>query len=273
MSKTAIVTAASRGIGRSIAKRLAEDGFAIVVSFASNAHAAKETVAEITDSGGQAVAIQADVTKEDDVKRLFESSLKEFGQIDVVVNSAGIMPLSPIARGDVETFDETIRINLRGTFLVFAQAALHINEGGRIIAFSSTSLKKNSPSYGAYIASKAGVEGLVRVLANEVRGRQVTVNAVDLGPVPTELSLEDNSDEETAQLSRLASLEYLGEPHDIARIVSFLAGPEGSWVTGQVIPVKEGVHDRSEALGAAVGHATISSSGAANEPLVHTRTL
>jgi 3-oxoacyl-[acyl-carrier protein] reductase len=249
MSKTAIVTGESRGIGRLIAKRLAEDGFAVVVNFESSALDAKETTAEITEKGGRAIAIQADVTKEDDVKRLFEGSLKEFGRIDIVVNNVGIMHLSPIAHGDVEAFDETIRINLRTTFMVFAQAALHINEGGRIIAFSSSALRKNPPSYGAYVASRAGVEGLVRVLANEVRERRVTVNAIALGPVATELSFEGKREEEIAQLGKFEALEYLGEQNDIAHVVSFLAGPEGEWVSGQVIPVTEGAHDRSAAVG------------------------
>jgi len=264
MSKTAIVAGESRGIGRSIAKRLAEDGFAVVVNFAAGALDAKETVAEIKESGGQAVAIQADVTQEDDVKRLFESSLKEFGRIDVVVNNVGIMHLSPVARGDVETFDETVRINLRGTFLVFAQAASHISEGGRIIAFSSCALGENSPSYGAYVASKAGVEGLVRVLANEIRGHRVTVNAVALGPVATELSVTGVRVEEIAQLGKFAALEYLGEQNDITHIVSFLAGPEGEWVNGQVIPVSEGAHDRSAAVGSGGEHVTVSHRSAAD---------
>jgi 3-oxoacyl-[acyl-carrier protein] reductase len=258
MSKTAIVTGESRGIGRLIAKRLAGDGFAVVVNFESSALDAKETAAEITESGGRAVAIQADVTKEDDVRRLFESSLKEFGRIDVVVNNVGIMHLSPIAHGDVETFDETIRINLRTTFLVFAQAALHISEGGRIIVFSSSVLAKNPPLYGAYIASKAGVEGLVRVLANEVRGHRVTVNAIALGPVATQLSFEGKREEELAQLGKLASHEYLGEENEIAHVVSFLAGPEGEWVNGQVIPVREGAHDRSATVGVGGEPVTVS---------------
>ena len=270
MSKTAIVTKASQGIGRSIAKRLAEDGFAVVVNFANGAHKAKETVAEITEAGGQAVAIQADVSKEDDVKRLFESSLKAFGRIDVVVNNAGIMHQSLIARGDIESFDETIRINLRGTFLVFAQAAAHLSEGGRIVAFSSSALRKNSPSYGAYIASKAGVEGLVRVLANETRARQITVNAVALGPVPSQLSLEGKSREEIAQLRKLVPFEYLGDPNDIAHVVSFLAGPDGGWVNGQVIPVTNSPHNRNTAVRLGVGLVTISNPCMAHVPLVQT---
>jgi 3-oxoacyl-[acyl-carrier protein] reductase len=269
--KTAIVAGAARGIGCAIAKRLAADGFAVAVNFTRSVHDAQEVVAEITESGGRAVAIQADSSKEDDVKRLFENSLKEFGGVDVVVCSAGIMPLSPIARGDVETFDETIRINLRGTFLLFAQAASHISEGGRIIAFSSSALGNNLPSFGAYIASKAGVEGLVRVLANETRRRGIAVNAIGLGPVATELSLEGKSEEEIAQMSRLASLEYLGGPDDIARVVSFLAGPDGAWVNGQVIPVTEGLHDRSAATRFGARPVSVSGGSVAGGVPVQTR--
>src|SRR6202521_5382845 len=191
MRKTAIVTGASRGIGRTIALRLAADGFGVVVNYAGNAAKAEEVVNQITSSGGRGLAVQADVANPEDVKQLFEKTLKDFGQIDVVVNNAGIMPLSPIAKGDVETFDRVIATNLRGTFLVLAQAAQHISEGGRIIAFSSSVLAKAFPTYAAYIASKAGVEGLVHFRTNELRGRNITVNAVPPGPVGRDLFLKD----------------------------------------------------------------------------------
>jgi 3-oxoacyl-[acyl-carrier protein] reductase len=240
MRKTAIVTGASRGIGRTIALRLAADGFGVVVNFAGNTAKAEEVVNEITSAGGRALAIQADVANPEDVKQLFEKTLKAFGQIDVVVNNAGIMPLSPIAKGDVETFDKVIATNLRGTFLVLAQAAQHVAEGGRIIAFSSSVLAKSFPTYGPYIASKAGVEGLVHVLANELRGHKITVNAVAPGPVATELFLGDKTEEQIAQLSKLAPMERLGEPSDIASVVSFLAGPDGAWVNSQVLRANGG---------------------------------
>jgi 3-oxoacyl-[acyl-carrier protein] reductase len=240
MRKTAIVTGASRGIGRSIAKRLAADGFAVVVNYAGNTAKAEETVNEITTSGGRALAIQGDVANPEDVKQLFEKTLKAFGQIDVVVNNAGIMPLSPITKSDVDTFDKVIATNLRGTFLVLAQAAQHVAEGGRIIAFSSSVLAKNFPSYGPYIASKAGVEGLVHVLANELRGHKITVNAIAPGPVATELFLGDKSEEQIVQLSKLAPLERLGQPEDIASVVSFLAGPDGGWINAQVLRANGG---------------------------------
>ena len=238
--KVAIVTGASRGIGRTIALRLAADGFGVVVNYAGNAAKAEEVVNEIVGSGGQAIAIQADVANADAVQKLFEKTLKTFGQIDVVVNNAGILPLSPIAKGDIETFDKVIATNLRGTFLVMSQAAQHVAEGGRIIAFSSSVLAKSFPTYGPYIASKAGVEGLVRVLANELRGHKITVNAVAPGPVATELFLSDKTEEQIAQMSKMAPLERLGQPDDIAGVVSFLAGPDGGWINGQVVRANGG---------------------------------
>jgi 3-oxoacyl-[acyl-carrier protein] reductase len=240
MRKTAIVTGASRGIGRTIALRLAADGFGVVVNYAGNAAKAEEVVNEITSSGGRALAVQADVANPEDVKQLFEKTLKAFGQIDVVVNNAGIMPLSPISKGDVETFDKVIATNLRGTFLVLSQAAQHVVEGGRIIAFSSSVLAKNFPAYGPYIASKAGVEGLVHVLANELRGHKITVNAIAPGPVGTELFLDGKTEEQIKQISSMAPLERLGQPNDIAGVVSFLAGPDGGWVNAQVLRANGG---------------------------------
>src|ERR1700676_221104 len=240
MRKTAIVTGASRGIGRTIAQRLAADGFGVVVNYAGNAAKAEEVVNEITSAGGRALAIQADVANPEDVKQLFEKTIKAFGQIDVVVNNAGIMPLSPIAKGDVETFDKVIATNLRGTFLVLSQAAQHVAEGGRIIAFSSSVLAKSFPTYGPYIASKAGVEGLVHVLANALRGRNVTVNAVAPAPVAPELFLNTKPPVQIEQLSKLPPLERLGRPEDIANVVSFLAGPDGGWVNGQVLRINGG---------------------------------
>jgi 3-oxoacyl-[acyl-carrier protein] reductase len=240
MTKTALVTGASRGIGRAVAKRLAADGFAVIVNYAGDVVKAEETVQEIQAAGGQALAVKGDVANATDVNQLFEKTLQAFGRIDVVVNNAGIMPLSPIAKNDVELFGKVISINLRGTFLVLAQAAQHVSEGGRIIAFSSSVLAKSFPTYGAYIASKAGVEGLVHVLANELRGRQITVNAVAPGPTATELLLKDKSEEQLEQLRKLAPLERLGQPEDIAHVVSFLAGPDGGWVNAQILRANGG---------------------------------
>ena len=238
--KSAIVTGASRGIGRAVAIRLASDGFAVVANYAGNATKAEEVVAEIKAAGGQAFAVRADVANAADVERLFKEAVDTFGGINVIVNCAGIMPLSPIAGGDVELFDRVIATNLRGTFVVLGQAARQISAGGRIIAFSSSVIAKAFPTYGPYIASKAGVEGLVRVLANELRGRNITVNAVAPGPVATELFLTGKAEAQIEELSKLSPLQRLGQPEDIANVVSFLAGPCGGWVNGQVLRANGG---------------------------------
>jgi 3-oxoacyl-[acyl-carrier protein] reductase len=234
-TKSAIITGASGGIGGSIAKRLAKDGFAVVVNYAGKAAPAQSLVADIKAAGGQGIAAQADVAIAADVERLFKESMEAFGRPDVVVHCAGIMALFPIASGDVATFDKVIATNLRGTFLVLAQAAQHVPDGGRIMAFSSSVLAKSFPTYGAYIASKAGVEGMVHVLANELRGRNITVNAVAPGQVRTDLFMKGKSDALIDELTKMNPLERLGMPEDMANLVSFLAGPEGGWINSQVL--------------------------------------
>ena len=238
--KVAIVTGASGGIGQTIAQRLAQDGFAIVATYAGNAEKANRLVDEIEVAGGRASAVQTDVSQPEAVANLFEHTISTYGQLDVVVHCAGIMPLAPIAKGDVEMFDHVINTNLRSTFLIFSQAANHIAEGGRIIAFSSSVLAKSFPTYGAYIASKAGLEALVRVLANELGKRKVTVNAVAPGPVATPLFTKGKSQEEMDKIAQMAPLGRLGQPNDIAGVVSFLAGPDGAWVNAQVLRANGG---------------------------------
>lgn len=239
-SPVAIVTGGSRGIGRAISLRLAKDGFAVVVNYAGNESSATQAVREIADTGGKACAVQANVSVADDVERLYASAKREFGRVDVVVNSAGVMSVGQIAEGNVEAFDNMIATNLRGTYLMMAQAAQVLPDGGRFIAFSSSVLAKNFPGYGAYIASKAGVEGLVRVFANELRGRNVTVNAVAPGPVATEMFFHGKSQQLIDQIAKQAPMERLGEPDEIANVVSFLAGPEGRWINAQVLRVNGG---------------------------------
>jgi 3-oxoacyl-[acyl-carrier protein] reductase len=235
MKKVAIVTGASRGIGKAIAERLAKDGFAVVVNYASSAPEAEEVVSKIRAEGGEAIAIEADVSDAGQVEQLFAKTLDRFGSVDVVVQNAGVMSLSPIAKGDAATFDKVISVNLRGTFLVFAQAAQHISTGGRIIALSSSVLARSFPTYGPYIASKAGVEGLVHVLANELRGRNVTVNAVAPGQVSTDLFLKDKSAQQIAEFTKMNPLERIAQPSDISSVVSFLAGSDGGWINSQVL--------------------------------------
>lgn len=237
---TAVVTGASRGIGRAIALRLAADGFRVVVNYAGNAAKAQEVVDTIVAAGGQAMSVQADVSVAEDVQRLFATTQQAYGQISAVVHSAGVMTMTAIAPENIDAFDHVIQTNLRGAFLVLGQAAAHLQAGGRIVALSTSVIAKSFPQYGPYIAAKAGVEGLVRVLANELRGRNITVNAVAPGPVATELFFEGKSEEQITQLSKLAPLERLGQPEDIANVVAFLAGADGGWVNGQIVRANGG---------------------------------
>ena len=240
MAKIALVTGASGGIGRAVAKRLAADGFSVAVNYTGNAAKADEAAREIISAGGRAVTIKADMSDAGAVTQLFSRTLGEFGSLDVVVHCAGIMPLSPIAKGDVELFDKVIATNLRGTFLVFCEAAKHVADGGRIIAFSSSVVAKAFPTYGAYVASKAGGEGLVHVLANELGKRRVTVNAVAPGPVATELFTKGKSQEEMDKIAQMAPLGRIGQPDDITGVVSFLAGPDGAWINAQILRANGG---------------------------------
>ncbi len=240
MKKIAIITGASGGIGRAVAGRLAHDGFDTVIHYLGNDAKARETADIVSAAGAKALLIAGNVAEPTDVKELFAATMTSFGRVDVVVNCAGSLLLSPIAKGDIEQFDETIRSNLRGTFVVLAEAVRHLKEDGRIIAFSSSVIAKSAPGYGAYIAAKAGVEGLVSVLASELRGRKICVNAVAPGPVATELFLKGKSKEQIDAAAKAAPLERLGEPLDIAKAVSFLAGPDGAWVNGQILRVNGG---------------------------------
>ena len=238
--KVALVTGGSGGIGRSVSLRLAKDGFTVVLNYAGNAEKAEQVANEIKSADGQTLIIQADVSNEADVERMFTQIIDTFGRIDVVVHTAGIMPVSTIAETDLAVFDRVISTNLRGTLIVFKHSAKHVSEGGRIMAFSSSVIAKSFPTYGPYIASKAGVEGLMHVLTNELRGRNITVNAVAPGPIPTELFLKGKSEERIDEFRKMSPLERLGQPEDIAGVVSFLAGADGGWVNGQVVRANGG---------------------------------
>jgi len=238
--KTAIVTGGSRGIGRAAALRLASDGFAVVVNYGGNATRATEVVGEIKSAGGRALAVQADVAQPGDVERLFQEAERAFGPVGVVVNSAGVMKMLPLETSSAGDFDAIFATNVRGTFNVLQQAAKRVSDGGRVITFSTSVIALSLPNYGPYAASKAAVEVLTRTLANELRGRHISVNAVAPGPVGTELFLEGKSREQIERFARLAPLERLGTPDDIAGVVSFLAGPDGGWVNGQVLRVNGG---------------------------------
>jgi 3-oxoacyl-[acyl-carrier protein] reductase len=239
-ARAAIVTGASGGIGRAIAARLAADGWSVVVNYAGNAARAESVVADIRAAGGTAVAIKGDVADPADVTQLFDATQAAFGRLDAVIHSAGVMQLAPIASGSLAEFDRTIATNLRGAFLVLGEAAQRLTEGGRIVALSTSVIARNLPGYGPYIASKAGVEGLVHVLANELRGRGITVNAIAPGPVGTELFFNGKTEAQIAQMAALAPLGRIGTPEEIAAATAFLVGPDGGWVNSQVLRVNGG---------------------------------
>ncbi|MFC4729215.1 SDR family oxidoreductase [Coralloluteibacterium thermophilus] len=239
-SPVALVTGASRGIGRAIAERLADDGFLVIVNYATDAAAAEGVVAALHHRGAEAFPLRADVSDPAEVERLFGEIRERFGQLRVVVHNAGVMPLAPIAPESIEAFDRAVAVNLRSTFLMMGHAGTALGSGGRFIALSTSVLARNFPAYGPYIASKAGVEGLVRVFANELRGRGITVNAVAPGPVATELFFAGKTAEQIQHSAQLSPLERLGEPADVANAVAFLCGPDGGWVNAQVVRVNGG---------------------------------
>jgi len=239
-NKAAIVTGASRGIGKDIALRLAADGFAVAVGYAGNQAQADAVVAEIQAKGGTAIAIKGNVADVDDVTKLFSSTQETFGRLDAVVSNAGIMDLAPITTDNVAALDRMMTTNVRGTFLVLAKAAEVLGDGGRIVALSTSVIAKATPGYGPYVASKSAVEGLVHVLANELRGCNITVNAVAPGPVATELFFNGKTEEQITMLAKMSPMERLGQPVDIANAVSFLVGKDGGWVNSQVVRVNGG---------------------------------
>lgn len=239
-NKLALITGASRGIGRAIAERLSKDGYTVVINYSGNAANAEDTVKSIKSKGGDAIAIQADVANENDVTHLFSDSMQFIGKIDVVVHCAGIMPLTTISPAGLADFDKAINTNLRGAFLVLANAAENVIDGGRIIAITTSVIAKSFPTYGPYIASKAGVEGLVHVLANELRGRNITVNAVAPGPTGTELFFNGKSEEQINAIANLSPLERIGTPEEIANVISMLVSEDGNWINSQIIRVDGG---------------------------------
>lgn len=241
INRTAIVTGSSKGIGAAIARRLAADGFAVVVNYASGAEAAAAVVKEIEGAGGRAVAVKADIAATDGMKALFDSAEQAFGGVDVLVNNAGIMQLSPIADTTDEAFERQVAINLGGVFRGVREAAQRLRQGGRIVNFSSSVVGLYQPTYGVYAATKAAVEAITHILAKELGPKGITVNAVAPGPVETELFMKGKSDDLLKAIIGMNPLKRLGQPEDIAGVVSFLAGPDGGWVNGQLIRANGGV--------------------------------
>src|ERR1700744_5840152 len=240
-NQVAIVTGASRGIGAAIAERLAQDGFTVVVNYTGNAELAEALAHKIEAAGGRALTAKADVSDPAAVKRMFDAAETAFGGVDVLVNNAGVMGLATLADSTDELFDRLINVNLKGSFNTMREAAKRLRNGGRVINFSTSVVGVYQPTYGIYAATKGAVEAMTRVMAREMRGRQISVNAVAPGPTATDLFLDGKSDELVQQLAKLNPLERLGSPADIAHTASFLAGPNGCWINGQVLRANGGM--------------------------------
>jgi 3-oxoacyl-[acyl-carrier protein] reductase len=239
-ARVALVTGGSGGIGQQVCQRLAADGMPVGVLYAGSAAAADDVVGSIVESGGRALAVAGDVADEGQMAAAFDQVESEYGGVDVVVHTAGIMLLSPLATLDLDDLDRMHRINIRGSFVVGQQAARRVRSGGAIINFSSSVTKLRFPTYSGYAASKAAVEALTAVLARELRGRDITVNAVAPGPTATPLFLDGKSQQEIDNLAAAPPLERLGSPDDIAEVVSFLAGP-ARWMNGQTVYANGGI--------------------------------
>jgi 3-oxoacyl-[acyl-carrier protein] reductase len=240
-SKVAIVTGGAGGIGAAVCERLARDGFTVVVNYAGSTAAAEALVAKIESADGRAVTAQADISDASQVARMFASAEAAFGGVDVLINNAGIMNLATIKDSTDDLFDRHIDVNLKGTFNTLREAARRLRDGGRIVNFSSSITSRLVPTYGVYAATKAAVEAMTSILAKELRGRNITVNAIAPGPIATKLFLDGKSQELIDQLSNMAPLERLGQPQDIADAVAFLAGADGAWINGQTLRANGGI--------------------------------
>lgn len=233
-TRIALITGGSGGIGGAVVERLAQDGFAVAVHYTGNKSKADALVEQVTAGGGEAIAVSGDVAEETAMRAAFDAVEEAFGGIDVVINTAGIMVLSPIATLDLDDLDRMHRTNIRGTFVVSQLAANRLRGGGALINFSTSVTRTQFPNYGAYVASKAAVEGMTLVLARELRGKDITVNVIAPGPTATSLFLDGKDEETIDRLAKAVPLERLGQPEDIAETVAFLAGP-ARWVNGQVL--------------------------------------
>jgi 3-oxoacyl-[acyl-carrier protein] reductase len=239
--KVALITGASRGIGAAIARRLASDGNMVVINYAGSVGPAEELASEIEKTGGKALTVQADVSDAVSVTRMFDSAEAAFGGIDILVNNAGIMKLAKLADGDDALIDSQVAINLKGTINTLREAARRLRDGGRIVNFSTSVVGLKLETYGVYAATKAGIETLTGILAQELRGRSITVNAVAPGPTATALFLDGKSPELIERMPKMNPLERLGTPEDIAATVAFLVGPDGGWINGQVLRANGGM--------------------------------
>ena len=240
-TKSAIITGSSRGIGAAVAERLSKDGFSVVINYAGDAAPAEELANRLADAGGHAIAVKADVSDPEAVRTLFDAATEAFGGVDVLVNNAGIMSPSTIGESDDAHTDRQLAVNLKGPIIAMREAANRLRDGGRIVNFSSSVVGLYQPTYGVYAATKAGVEALTHVLAKELGKRNITVNAIAPGPTATALFLDDKDEKTVEAIAAMVPLGRLGQPDDIARVVSFLVGNDGEWVNGQVLRANGGV--------------------------------
>jgi 3-oxoacyl-[acyl-carrier protein] reductase len=242
-SKVAIVTGASRGIGRAIALRLAQDNIAVVVNYAHRASDADEVVQAIEAAGGRAIAVQGDVANASDCARLFDAAEAEYGGVDIVINNAGVIQpgTTMLADTDDALYERIFAINTRGTFNMLRLAATRMRSNGRIVNFSSSVIGLALPGYAIYAGSKAAVETFTNIFAKELRGKGISVTAVAPGPTATDLFMEGKTPELVERLGKMAPLERLGTPEDIADTVAFLVSPQGAWVNGQTLRVNGGI--------------------------------
>lgn len=235
--KVALITGASKGIGAITAQEFAKSDAAVIVNYNGSADAAEQVVAAIKVEGGEAIAIQADVSKEGDVIRLFDTSIAAFGKIDILVNNAGIMMTKAIAEVSAEEFDRILSINVKGVFNTLRQAATRLADHGTVINLSSTVTRTMFPGYGPYCATKGAVEQLTRIFAREVGSRGINVNAVSPGPTETDLFFQGKTQQDIDRLAGSNAFGRLGQPADIARIIVSLAGDDSKWISGQIIGV------------------------------------
>jgi 3-oxoacyl-[acyl-carrier protein] reductase len=239
--KVAIVTGASRGIGRAIALRLSQEGASVVVNYKRGAQQAKDVVSAIEAAGGKALAWEADVSKTAEIRDLFDRTQETYSQIDILVNNAGVILYKPLAEVTEAEFDNLFAINVKGTFFACQEAAKRMAEGGRIVNFSSSTTAMMLPTYGVYVATKGAVEQLTRSLAKELGDRQITVNVISPGPTDTELFTVGKTAEQIQRFTQMTALGRLGKVEDIADVTAFLCSEQARWITGQNIRVNGGI--------------------------------